>query len=153
MARQRRLGFRAAGGRFRLRAFCRRHTGSRIDWRARPGVSAAYALAEATGWQEGLERKAGDARGFYGVIAVSILAALAIQYLPISPMKALFWSAVINGVVAVPLMIVVILLASSRSVARTTRSGQRGERPYFAGPSGYRPVPRVSGFPFHPVMS
>ncbi|MBZ9732899.1 divalent metal cation transporter [Mesorhizobium sp. CA18] len=115
--------------------------------------SAAYALAEAMGWQEGLERKAGDARGFYGVIAVSILAALAIQYLPISPMKALFWSAVINGVVAVPLMIVVILLASSRSVARTTRSRQRGERPYFAGPSGYRPVPRVSGSPFHPVMS
>ena len=78
--------------------------------------SAAYALAEAMGWQEGLELKASDARGFYGVIAVSILAALVIQYLPISPMKALFWSAVINGVVAVPLMVVVILLASSRSV-------------------------------------
>lgn len=85
--------------------------------------SAAYALAEAMGWQEGLERKAGDARGFYGVIAVSILAALAIQYLPISPMKALFWSAVINGVVAVPLMVVVILLASSRSVMGSFTSG------------------------------
>ncbi|MBZ9842567.1 divalent metal cation transporter [Mesorhizobium sp. CA5] len=103
--------------------FSRRHTGSRIDWRARPGGSAAYALAEAMGWQEGLERKAGDARGFYGVIAVSILAALAIQYLPISPMKALFWSAVINGVVAVSLMIVVILLASSRSVMGSFTSG------------------------------
>ncbi|MDG4880424.1 divalent metal cation transporter [Mesorhizobium sp. WSM4884] len=78
--------------------------------------SAAYALAEAMGWQEGLELKASDARGFYGVIAVSVFAGLAIQYLPISPMKALFWSAVINGVVAVPLMVVVILLASSRSV-------------------------------------
>ena len=68
------------------------------------------------GWQEGLELKASDARGFYGVIAVSVLAGLAIQYLPINPMKALFWSAVINGVVAVPLMVVVIVLASSRSV-------------------------------------
>ena len=65
---------------------------------------------------EGLERKASDARGFYGIIAVSVLAALVIQYSPISPMKALFWSAVINGVVAVPLMVVIILLVSRKSV-------------------------------------
>ena len=45
-----------------------------------------------------------------------MLAGLAIQYLPISPMKALFWSAVINGVVAVPLMVVIILLVSKKSV-------------------------------------
>jgi Mn2+/Fe2+ NRAMP family transporter len=78
--------------------------------------SAAYALSEAMGWKWGLERKATDARGFYGVIAVSVLAGLVIQYLPISPMKALFWSAVINGVVAVPLMVVIILLATNKSV-------------------------------------
>ncbi len=78
--------------------------------------SAAYALSEAMGWKWGLERKTSDARGFYGVISVSVLAALAIQYSPISPMKALFWSAVINGVVAVPLMIVIILLVSKKSV-------------------------------------
>jgi len=78
--------------------------------------SAAYALAEAMGWPWGLERKAGEARGFYGVIAVSVLAGLAIQYSPISPMKALFWSAVINGIVAVPLMVVIILLVSKKSV-------------------------------------
>ncbi|MDR3720856.1 MAG: divalent metal cation transporter [Candidatus Acidoferrales bacterium] len=78
--------------------------------------SAAYALSEAMGWSWGLERKATDARGFYGVIAVSVLAGLAIQYSPISPMKALFWSAVINGVVAVPLMAVIIVLVSRKSV-------------------------------------
>ncbi len=78
--------------------------------------SAAYALSEAAGWNWGLERRPRDARGFYGVIAVSVLAGLGIQYSPISPMKALFWSAVINGVVAVPLMVVIILLASRRSV-------------------------------------
>jgi len=78
--------------------------------------SGAYALSEAMGWKSGLERKAKDARGFYGIIAVSVLAALVIQYSPISPMKALFWSAVINGVVAVPLMAVIILLASKKSV-------------------------------------
>ena len=78
--------------------------------------SAGYALSEAMGWKWGLERKATDARGFYGVIAVSVLVALGIQYSPISPMKALFWSAVINGVVAVPLMVVIILLVSKKSV-------------------------------------
>ena len=78
--------------------------------------SGAYALAETMGWNTGLERKATNARGFYGVIAVSVLAGLGIQYLPISPMKALFWSAVINGVVAVPLMAVIILLVSKKSV-------------------------------------
>ena len=78
--------------------------------------ASAYAASEAMGWRFGLERKASEARGFYAVIAVSVLAALVIQYSPITPMKALFWSAVINGVVAVPLMAVVILLASKKSV-------------------------------------
>lgn len=78
--------------------------------------SAAYALAEAMGWKSGLERKPKNARGFYGVIAVSVLLGLVIQYSPITPMKALFWSAVINGVVAVPLMVVIILIASRKSV-------------------------------------
>jgi Mn2+/Fe2+ NRAMP family transporter len=86
--------------------------------------SAAYALSEAMGWKSGLERKVTDARGFYGVIAVSVLAGLFIQYLPISPMKALFWSAVINGVVAVPLMVVIILLASRKSVMGPFTSGR-----------------------------
>lgn len=78
--------------------------------------SAGYALCEAMDWKWGLERKATDARGFYGVITVSVLAALFIQYSPISPMKALFWSAVINGVVAVPLMVVIIILVSKKTV-------------------------------------
>jgi Mn2+/Fe2+ NRAMP family transporter len=78
--------------------------------------SAAYGLSEAMGWKEGLELKAKDARGFYGVIAFSVLIALVIQYSPIDPMKALFWSAVINGVVAVPLMAVIVVLASKKSV-------------------------------------
>ena len=78
--------------------------------------SGAYALCEAMGWKWGLERKATDARGFYGVIAVSVLLALVIQYSPINPMKALFWSAVINGVVAVPLLAVITLLVSKKAV-------------------------------------
>jgi Mn2+/Fe2+ NRAMP family transporter len=78
--------------------------------------SGAYALAETVGWKTGLERRATDAGGFYSIIAVSVLLGLGIQYLPISPMKALFWSAVINGLVAVPLMAVIVLLVSKKSV-------------------------------------
>ncbi len=78
--------------------------------------SSAYALAESMDWSWGLERKAADARAFYGVIAVSVLLALGIQYSPISPMRALFWSAIINGIVAVPLMVVIILIVSSKTV-------------------------------------
>ncbi|MGF6778622.1 NRAMP family divalent metal transporter [Paraburkholderia sp. GAS334] len=86
--------------------------------------SAAYALSETMGWKEGLERKANDARGFYGVIAVSVLAGFAIQYSPVSPMKALFWSAVINGVVAVPLMVVIIVLVSTKRVMGVYTAGR-----------------------------
>jgi NRAMP (natural resistance-associated macrophage protein)-like metal ion transporter len=85
--------------------------------------SGAYALAEAMGWAYGLERPLAEAREFYAVIAVSVFAGLAIQYSPIGPMRALFWSAVINGIVAVPLMAVVIVLASKRSVMGSLRAG------------------------------
>jgi len=78
--------------------------------------AGAYALADSMGWRYGLNRKWSDAPGFYGVIALSVLAALVLQYSPIDPMKGLFWSAVINGVVAVPLMAVIILLVSKKSV-------------------------------------
>jgi Mn2+/Fe2+ NRAMP family transporter len=78
--------------------------------------SAGYAMCEAMGWRWGLERTVANAKGFYGVIAISVLAGLGIQYSPISPMRALFWSAVINGVVAVPLLVVIIVLASKKSV-------------------------------------
>jgi Mn2+/Fe2+ NRAMP family transporter len=86
--------------------------------------SGAYALAEAMGWKEGLERSSTDARGFYGVIAVSVLLGLVIQYSPISPMKALFWSAVINGVVAVPLVAIIVLLASKKSIMGSFTAGR-----------------------------
>lgn len=79
-------------------------------------ASAGYAMCETMGWQWGLERTAHDARAFYGVIAASILLALAFQFLPINPMRALFWSAVANGIVAVPLLLVLIWLVTRREV-------------------------------------
>ena len=78
--------------------------------------SAAYAIAEALGWPAGLESRAADARGFYGVIAVSMIAGLGLGFTSINPIKALFYSAVINGVVAVPLIALILLLAMRPSV-------------------------------------
>ncbi len=86
--------------------------------------SGAYAAAEMMDWNEGLESELGKARGFYGVIAVSVLLGLVLQYSSLSPMKALFWSAVINGVVAVPLVVVVVMLASKKSVMGVFTTGR-----------------------------
>lgn len=77
--------------------------------------SAAYAIGELRGWPIGLERKAGEARRFYGVIALGFLVGLAILWLPFTAIEALFWSAVLNGVIAVPLMIATMIVVSSRS--------------------------------------
>jgi hypothetical protein len=94
--------------------------GSRICWSV-SGVpvlagASAYAVAESFGWRLGLERKVREAPGFYAIIAAGMLAGLAFQYLPISPMKALFWSAVINGLAAAPLVVAIVVLSSRRSV-------------------------------------
>lgn len=85
--------------------------------------SAGYAVSEALGWRYGLERELNDARGFYAIIAVSVLAALGLQYSGISPMQALYWSAVINGVVAVPLTAIVVSLSSKPAVMGAFVSG------------------------------
>ena len=78
--------------------------------------SGAYAVAEALGWNEGLEHSWREARGFYSIIVVATLVGTALDFTPIDPMKALYWSAVINGVVAVPIMVAMMLLAGKPEV-------------------------------------
>jgi Mn2+/Fe2+ NRAMP family transporter len=78
--------------------------------------SAAYAVAEAFGWSEGLEHQWREARGFYAIIVVATLVGTMMSFTPIDPMKALYWSAVINGVVAVPIMAAMMLLAAKPEV-------------------------------------
>lgn len=78
--------------------------------------SAAYAVAEAFGWPEGLERHWREARGFYGIVVVATLVGTLLGFTPISPMKALVWAAVVNGVVAVPIMAVMMMLAANPKV-------------------------------------
>jgi NRAMP (natural resistance-associated macrophage protein)-like metal ion transporter len=76
--------------------------------------SAAYAVCEAKGWKSGLERKPKEAIGFYSVIAAAIIVGIAVDYSPLDPIKALFWSAVINGVVSAPLMAAMMIIVSRR---------------------------------------
>ena len=78
--------------------------------------SAAYAMAEAFGWPEGLERHWREAKGFYAIIGIATLIGSALHFTPIDPMKALYWSAVINGVVAVPIMIAMMVLSANPAV-------------------------------------
>ena len=73
--------------------------------------SAAYAVAETFKWRSGLALKPVEGRGFYGIIAAATMIGVAINFMPIDPIKALFWSAVINGVIAVPVMVVMMLMA------------------------------------------
>lgn len=78
--------------------------------------SAAYAVGEAFRWRVGLEQKPKRARNFYGVLALSIILGLLIDFTPINPIKALFWSAVINGITAGPVMIMMMLMSANRKV-------------------------------------
>jgi len=78
--------------------------------------SSAYALGEAGKWPTGLARKPLHAKAFYATIVVSTLAGIAITFSPLDPIKALFWSAVINGVVSVPVMAMMMLITSNKKI-------------------------------------
>ena len=78
--------------------------------------SAAYALGEALKWPIGLERKLHRAKGFYGIVFGATLIGVALDFGSINPIKALFWSAVINGVAAVPIMVVMMLMTTNKKV-------------------------------------
>ena len=85
--------------------------------------SAAYAVAEAFDWHEGLYRKLRDAHGFYGVITVATLVGLGINFVGIDPVKALIVAAVVNAVVSIPLILLIIAISSSRSIMGDYASG------------------------------
>ncbi len=78
--------------------------------------SAAYAVGEGLRWRVGLNSEPKRARKFYGVIAAAVLLGLGLNFIHIDPIKALFWSAVINGVVAVPIMLLMMLIAQNAEV-------------------------------------
>jgi NRAMP (natural resistance-associated macrophage protein)-like metal ion transporter len=89
--------------------------------------SAAYGVSEIFGWNEGLDRKPHEAKAFYGTIAAATIAGVALNFTSLDPVKALYWSAVINGILAAPVMAVMMLIASNpRIMGKLTLS--RGMR-------------------------
>ena len=76
--------------------------------------STAYAMAEVQGWRSGLELKPRQAVGFYAVIAAAVCIGILLDFSSLDPIKALVWAAVINGVISVPILVVMMLVASRR---------------------------------------
>jgi Mn2+/Fe2+ NRAMP family transporter len=87
--------------------------------------SSAYAVADTVGWTSGLSRKPREARGFYGVIIAGTAFGMLFNFVGINPIDALFWTAVLNGFLAPPLLVLVMLVANDRGVmgARTNGRG------------------------------
>ena len=78
--------------------------------------SASYALSEALSWKEGLNKKITKAKGFYGIIIVSTLIGLTLNFIGINPFKILIYTAVINGVLSAPLLVLVTLISTNKKI-------------------------------------
>jgi Mn2+/Fe2+ NRAMP family transporter len=80
--------------------------------------SSGYALSDAFGWREGLSRKFKQAKGFYVIIAASTVIGLWINFIHVDPIKALVYTAVINGVIAVPILFSVMKIANDKKILK-----------------------------------
>ncbi len=85
--------------------------------------SAAYAVSEVFGWRLGLNKRPARAKQFYGVIAAATLIGMLINFLGINPIDALFWTAVINGFVAPPLLVLIMLVANNKAIMSEHTNG------------------------------
>jgi Mn2+/Fe2+ NRAMP family transporter len=84
--------------------------------------SAAYAFAETFGWRQGLDMRLRRAKSFYAILILATLAGVALDFTHVSPVKALFWTAVINGLLAPVLLVGVLIAASDRVLMRGQES-------------------------------
>ena len=87
--------------------------------------SAAYAVGEAFQWTTGLNKPAHKARGFYAIIVLSMILGVGANFAGLDPIKALFWTAVINGVIAAPVMVTLMLMATNPKVMGPIKLPQR----------------------------
>ncbi|MEO9362570.1 MAG: Nramp family divalent metal transporter [Nitrososphaera sp.] len=86
--------------------------------------ASGYALADVFGWKQGLEKKFGQAKSFYLVIAASVIIGLSINFLDIDPVQALVYSAVINATVSVPILFVLLRIANDRKILGSKVNGR-----------------------------
>lgn len=86
--------------------------------------SAAYAVAEALGWKEGLSLTWNQARGFYAVISLSMVLGLGLNFMGIAPFQMLYYTAILNGILAPPLMVVILLLGNNKKIMGEHTNGR-----------------------------
>lgn len=89
--------------------------------------SAAYALAETFGWDQGLDAKLGKARAFYTVILISTIFAIAFDFSNINPIKALYWSAVVNGLLAPFLLLGIFFVIKDKKIMKNQPASKLGQ--------------------------
>ena len=86
--------------------------------------SAAYAVAEAAAWRRGMDEKVHNARNFYAVIAVAMIVGMALTFARFNAIKLLFWSAVLNGLLAPPLIVIILVVCNNAKVMGAQRNGR-----------------------------
>src|SRR6476661_1599565 len=86
--------------------------------------SAAYAFAETLGWRHGLDEKWGKAKAFYAVIIISLLLGVAIDFIKVNPIQALYWSAILNGLLAPFLLVGIFLIARDQKIMQGQASSK-----------------------------
>ena len=85
-------------------------------------ASMCYSIAEAMGWRSGLSEHPWDAKSFYVLISLSMLAAVVLNFMPINPVKALYWSQILAGALTVPILLSILVLSNDRRIMRTTNT-------------------------------
>jgi Mn2+/Fe2+ NRAMP family transporter len=88
--------------------------------------SVAYACAETLNWRQGLDKKMKQARAFYAVILLSTAAGVALDFAGINPVKALYWTAVINGLLAPFLLVAILIVASDKKLMQGQATSRIG---------------------------
>src|SRR5450432_1069450 len=88
--------------------------------------SAAYAFAETLGWRQGLDKKLKQARAFYALILLSTGVGVGLDFVGINPVKALYWTAVINGLLAPFLLVAILVVASDKKLMQGQPSSRLG---------------------------
>ena len=125
-ARQAAEALRPFAGRFAATLFTAGVVG--VGFLASPTLagSAAYAFAETLGWHQGLDKKLKQARAFYALILLSTAVGVGLDFVGINPVKALYWTAVVNGLLAPFLLVAILVVASDKKVMQGQPSSRLG---------------------------
>jgi Mn2+/Fe2+ NRAMP family transporter len=78
--------------------------------------STAYAIGESQRWKVGLGRQPEEAKAFYGIVAVATLVGMVLNFTPINPIEALYWAAMLNGIVSVPVLVTMMIVTANPKV-------------------------------------